>query len=181
MPGWQQIADAASGCSYVMGKAYGFPEGTGVLPSLPIADMSTGAAGIVTTMMALRDRAKYGGSYHGNVALTAYQAISLLPEIGLYQPEIVKRLQQRFEWAPMTPDLHVEELLFIMLAAWTEKTDLLDRDDFFVEFRDTPFGDRLRIIAPVVRYEEEAARLRWWSSPRPYRWDKEVRFRGETA
>ena len=164
-----------------MGKAYGFPEGTGVLPSLPIADTSTGAAGIVTTMMALRDRAKYGGSYHGNVALTAYNAVSLLPEIGLYQPEIVKRLQQRFEWAPMTPDLHVEELFFIMLAAWTEKTDLLKRDDFFVEFRDTPFGDRLRILAPVVRYQEEAARLRWWSSPRPYRSDTEVRFKEGTA
>lgn len=33
-----------------MGKAYGFAEGTGILPSLPIADMSTGAVGIVTTM-----------------------------------------------------------------------------------------------------------------------------------
>ena len=164
-----------------MGKAYGFSEGTGVLPSLPIADMSTGAVGIVTTMMALRDRAKHGGSYHGNVALTAYDAVSLLPEIGLYPPEIVKRLQQRFEWAPMTPDLHVGDLLFVMLAAWTEKTDLLKRDDFFVEFRDTPFGDRLRILAPVVRYQEEAARLRWWSSPRPFRSDKEVRFQEATA
>lgn len=105
----------------------------------------------------------------------------MLPDIGLYQPEIVKRLQQRFEWAPTAPDLHVEELLFVILAAWTEKTDLLDRDDFFVEFRYTPFGDRLRILAPVVKYQEEAARLRWWSSPRPYRSDKEVRFKGETA
>ena len=164
-----------------MGKAYGFPEGTSVLPSLPIADMSTGAAGIVTTMMALRDRAKYGGSYHGNVALTAYNAMCLLPDVGLYQPEIVKRLQHKFQWAPMTPDLHVEDLLFVMLAAWTDKSKLLDRDDFFVEFLDTPFGDRLRILAPVVRYQEEAARLRWWSSPRPYRSDKEVRFKGEHA
>lgn len=48
--------------------------------------------------MAIRDRAKYGGSYHGNVALTAYNAVSLLPEVGLYQPEIVKKLQERYQW-----------------------------------------------------------------------------------
>ena len=44
-PGYQQIADCASGCSYVNGKAYGLEEGTSVLPSLPIADMLTGAVG----------------------------------------------------------------------------------------------------------------------------------------
>ena len=52
-----------------MGKAYGFPEGTGVLPILPIADTSTGAVGIVATMLDLRDRARFGVSYHSNDAL----------------------------------------------------------------------------------------------------------------
>ncbi|MCJ1310976.1 hypothetical protein MMC25_004645 [Agyrium rufum] len=181
VPGWQQIADAAAGSCYVMGKAYGFPEGTGVLPSLPIADMSTGAVGMVTTMLAIRDRAKYGGSYHGNVALTAYNAVSLLPEIGLYQPEIVKTLQEKFQWASMTPNLHVEELLRIVTSAWVKKTDLLERDDFFVEFEDTPFGKKLRILGPVVKYSEESAQPRWLSSPKPYRCDKEVRFSGLVA
>lgn len=40
--GKQQVADAAAGSSYVMGRAFGCLEGQGVLPSLPISDMSTG-------------------------------------------------------------------------------------------------------------------------------------------
>jgi crotonobetainyl-CoA:carnitine CoA-transferase CaiB-like acyl-CoA transferase len=38
-PGYQQIADAASGCSYVIGKSLGLSEGVSVLPSAPISDM----------------------------------------------------------------------------------------------------------------------------------------------
>ncbi|CAD6574361.1 MAG: hypothetical protein ASARMPRED_006678 [Alectoria sarmentosa] len=148
VPGWEQIADAASGCCYVMGKAYGFPEGTGVLPSLPIADLSAGAVGIVTTLLAIRDRALHGGSYYGHVAITAFQAVSLLPEVGLYQPEIVRKLQE-------------------------------NRENFFAEFKKTAFGDRLRILAPVVKYANKGVSPRWVSAPRPFRSDKEVRFRGE--
>lgn len=37
-PGWEQIADAASGCCYVMGKAYGFPEGTGESKNLMVGE-----------------------------------------------------------------------------------------------------------------------------------------------
>ena len=80
-----------------MGKAYGFPEGTGVLPILPIEDISTGAVGIVATMLALRDRARFGGSYHGNDSLNTYNAVSLLPYIGLYEPKVVKMLQEMYE------------------------------------------------------------------------------------
>ena len=140
--------------------------------------MSTAAVGIVTTMLALRDRARFGGSYHGTAALTAYNAISLLPEIGLYPPSVVKRLQETYEWAPMTPDLHAAELLTVVLNAWEKKTRLLEREGFFVEFEDTPLGERVQILAPVVRYKEEAVRLRWMRGPRPYRSDGEVRFGG---
>jgi hypothetical protein len=48
-----------------------------------ISDLSTGVVGLVTTMMAIRDRAKFGGSYHGTAALTAYNTVTLLPEVGL--------------------------------------------------------------------------------------------------
>ena len=161
-----------------MGKAYGFPEGTGILPSLPIADLSTGAVGIVTTMMALRDRARYGGSYHGHAALTAYQAVTLLPEIGLYQPEIVRKIQEKFQWAPITPDLHVEELLELISNGWVKTTDFTKREEFFFVFPQSPFGRSLRIVAPVVKYQNESATPRWLSPPKPYRSDKEVRFAG---
>ncbi|RMZ75090.1 hypothetical protein DV737_g5460, partial [Chaetothyriales sp. CBS 132003] len=91
-PGFQQIADAATGCSYVCGKAYGFEEGVSVLPPLPIADMLSSAVGVIDAMLALRDRAKHGGSYHATVALTAVDAVQLVEE--------------------------VEELLIILCDAW---------------------------------------------------------------
>ncbi|KAK7947819.1 uncharacterized protein PG986_008705 [Apiospora aurea] len=70
-PGWQQVADAAAGSSYVMGQAFGCPPGQGVLPSLPISDMATGILTSLTAVCGLRDRAKFGGSYHGHASLTA--------------------------------------------------------------------------------------------------------------
>ena len=79
----------------------------------------------------------------------------------------------------MTPDLHVLDLLMLILDAWEKKTELLEREDFFVEFQGTSFGERLNIVAPVVRYEEETVKLRWLISPRRYHSDKEVKFRGE--
>ncbi len=162
-----------------MGSAYKFPPGTGILPSLPVADLSTGAVGIVTTMLALRDRAVRGGSYHGTAALTAYQAVSLLPEVGLYQREVVGRLQERFRWGEMTPDLHVEELLEVVRDGWVRTTGFERREEFFVTFPRSAFGRDLRIVAPVVRYGDQGMTPKWGSPPKPYRSDGEVRFAGE--
>jgi hypothetical protein len=106
-PGWQQIADAAAGSSYVIGKSYGFPDGQGVLPSLPISDMSTGILSAVNVMSMLRDRARHGGSWSGCSSLTGYNAATLQSWVGLYQPDIVKRIQDRFQFQPMTSDIHV--------------------------------------------------------------------------
>ena len=86
-PGFQQIADAATGCSYVCAKSLGFEDGVGVLPSLPIADMLAGAVVILDVMLALRDRAKHGGSYHAFSVLCSVDSFQLSEEVGLYGPE----------------------------------------------------------------------------------------------
>ncbi|KAG4256686.1 hypothetical protein FPRO03_03696 [Fusarium proliferatum] len=150
-PGFQQIADAASGCSYVCGRAYGFEPGTSVLPPLPIADMLAGAVGVIDTMLALRDRAKSGGSYHATVALTAIDAVQLKQEVGLYPPETVKKIQDTYKFAPMTPDLHVEELLYILSDSWAKHSDILNRG-YMVEF-ETAWGKSHNILSPIVQYE----------------------------
>ena len=167
-PGYQQIADAASGLSYVCGKAYGLDEGVSVLPSLPIADMLTGLAGAVDVMLALRDRAKFGGSYHCDAALVAIDAIQVSPEFGLYPPEIVEKIQDTHGFAPMTPDLHVGDLLGVVLKAWGQSTDLLKRTEFFSKFAESPFGKDHIILAPLVRYENADVSPYWKHSPVPY-------------
>lgn len=89
-PGWQQIADAASGCSYVTGRSLGHTDGKCVLPALPVPDMLTGLVGAIGTMMAIRDRSRHGGSYHVFASLMTAAALHLKPEVGLYSPEVVE-------------------------------------------------------------------------------------------
>ena len=176
-PGWQQIADAAAGSSYVMGNAYGFRDGKAVLPSLPISDMSTGATGCVTTMLALRDRARFGGSYHCEVALTKYNTTTLEAEVGLYPRDVVAHLQDVYAWPPMTPDLHVIELFYMMVARWKARSDFFAQEKLWVDFADSPYGKSLRILAPVVRYADPEATPRWLHPPVPFCFHKELAFR----
>ena len=176
-PGWQQIADAAAGNSYVMGNAYGYRDGTSVLPSLPISDMSTGITGTITTMLALRDRAKYGGSYHGEVALTKYNATTMEKEIGLYTRDVVAKMQEIYQYPPMTPDLHVEDLFYMMVDVWQKKSKFFETEKLWVDFDDNPYGKTLRILAPLVRYEDQEATPRWTTSPVPFCYHQKVTFR----
>ena len=89
---------------------------------------------LVTTLMALRDRGRNGGSYHGTAALTAYNMATLLPEVGLCPPEIVKKIQDKFSFAPMMPDLHVEDLFFLIVEAWHKKPNLTSDKKFWTVF-----------------------------------------------
>lgn len=152
-PGYQQIADAASGASYVFGKAYGFPDGTAVLPSLPIADMLGGLVGGIEVLMALRDRAVHGGSYHCHAALVAVDAIQLLPEIGCYSPETVRAIQEAYKFGAQTPALHVEELLFVVYEAWLRNSDLLKRERYMVNFPESPFGKDHSILVNSIKHQ----------------------------
>jgi len=167
-PGFQQIADAATGCSYVCAKSLGFEDGVGVLPSLPIADMLAGAVVILDVMLALRDRANYGGSYHGFSVLCSVDSFQLSEEVGLYGAETVAKTQETYKFGPMTPDLMVEELLFVLLAAWTKNSDLLRRSEYMVEFPETPFGKNHTILKPVVKYKHTECNPRWLHGPVPY-------------
>lgn len=167
-PGWQQVADAAAGSSYVMGQAFGCPPGQGVLPSLPISDMSTGILTALTIMCAIRDRAKFGGSYHGHAALTAYNMATLDPEVKLYQREVVQKIQDRYEFAPWSSDIHVAPLYYQILEAWAKKSDLIENERYYVHFSDSVFGNDLRVLAPIIKYDDENVSPKWSTPPVPF-------------
>ncbi|PNP73847.1 hypothetical protein FNYG_12806 [Fusarium nygamai] len=82
--------------------------------------MFAGAVQVIDTTLALRDPAKSSGSYHATVALTAVDTVQLEQEVGLYPPELVKKIQDTYMFTPMTPDLHVEELLYILSESWAK-------------------------------------------------------------
>ena len=136
--------------------------------------MLCGVAGALDVMLALRDRAKFGGSYHADISLTAIDTIQATEEFGLYPPEIVKQIQDRFQFGPMTPDLHVEDLLFVVLSAWASKTDLLHRKQYFTRFTHSPFGNDHIILGPLVKFENDEVSPYWKHSPVPYCYHKEV-------
>ncbi|RFU74889.1 transferase family III [Trichoderma arundinaceum] len=167
-PGWQQVADAAAGSSYIMGQAFGCPKGQGVLPSLPISDMSTGILTTLTIMCAIRDRTKHGGSYHGHSALTAYNMATLDSDVRLYQREVVQKIQNIYRFAPWSSDAHVAPLYYDIVKAWAENSDLVKDEEYYVHFSDSVFGADLRVLAPVVRYADEGTTPRWTSPPVPF-------------
>ncbi|KAH0290015.1 alpha methylacyl-CoA racemase [Aureobasidium namibiae CBS 147.97] len=167
-PGWQQVADAAAGSSYIMGQAFGCPPGQGVLPSLPISDMSTGILTALTIMCAIRDRARCGGSYHGHAALTGYNMATLDPEVGLYQRDTVQKIQDKYQFAPWSSDIHVAPLYYQILEAWGQKSDLIKNEKYYVHFSDSVFGNDLRVLAPIIRYHEEKITPKWTSPPVPF-------------
>ena len=168
-PGWQQVADAAAGSSYIMAQSFGCPPGQGVLPSLPISDMSTGALTALTIMSAIRDRATSGGSYHGHAALAAYDMATLDTEVRLYQRDVVKQIQDKYQFAPWSSDAHVAPLYYEILRAWEGVEDSpMRNEDFFVTFTDSVFGDKLRVLGPIVKFEDKDSNPVWKSPPVPF-------------
>ncbi|KAK4183545.1 succinate--hydroxymethylglutarate CoA-transferase [Podospora australis] len=174
-PGWQQVADCASGAAYVMGRTHGLPDGECVLPSLPISDMSCGVVGAVGVMMGLRNRATKGGSWVVNSALVRVNTFSLSKEVGLYDMKTVEECQRRFKWREMRGQHHVLDLLGTVWDGWmgNEVVQKYLKEDggWFESWKESAFGQgmRLSILKPVVRFsvgqeeekDEEGARPAW--------------------
>lgn len=166
-PGWQQIADAASGCSYVTGRSLGHSDGTCVLPALPVPDMLTGLIGAVGTMMAIRDRARQGGSYHVFASLMAAAALHLKPEIGLYSPKVVEECNQKFQWDKLGPDLFVLDLLDVVLKGWRQAMpELVGRDSPYMDTLKGDWGE-FEVLKPVVQLSDPKTSPCFSSAPEP--------------
>lgn len=167
-PGWQQMADAASDVSYVIGKSLGGNEGYSVLPSIPVADMTTGLVAATAAMMAIRDRAVKGGSYHVFSSLVSVNTIALQPQVGLYPPETVRNTAQAFHFMAGTPDQYIAELAYQTVEAWQERFPGIFDDDssIMVQFRDS-FWPHQSVLKPVIKLNEEGTTPEWRTPPVP--------------
>lgn len=186
-PGWQQMADCASGAAYVTGRALGLEDGECVLPSLPISDMTTGAVGAVGTMLALRDRAVKGGSYLVHAAIVASDVFALEEGVGLYPREVVRECQERFGWGEMRGVNHVVELMQVVVRGWNglgvTRGYIEEGSGFFQSWEGSAFGGRrLSFLRPVVRFSggEVDVGPEWKSASVPSGWERkeDVWFRG---
>ncbi|ROW11854.1 hypothetical protein VPNG_04911 [Cytospora leucostoma] len=171
-PGWQQIADTASGASYVIGRSLKLPDNECVLPSLPISDMSTGILGAVGAMLGLKRRAIEGGSYYAHATLTAVNAYALTEEVGLYPESVVEDSKKRFQWGEMRGQHHVTDLLVTVYDGWKRVLGNYLRPDsgWFQSFEESAFGGKtLSVLKPVAKYEnEEDTTPQWRLSSVPY-------------
>lgn len=169
-PGWQQIGDAASGSSYVMGRSLGFNDGTSILPPLPISDMSTGLVGALGALMALRDRARTGGSYRVTSSLVKADAVSLEPEIGLYSPEVVQKSNELFKWGHIGPEQFVIEILLVVMDGWKRVFPQYFQaggdESLLASYKEGAWG-AMGLLKPVTSLSDESATPRWLTAPVP--------------
>ncbi|ROT40380.1 CoA-transferase family III [Sodiomyces alkalinus F11] len=89
-PGWQQIADCATGVAWEQGRFMGLDEP--VVPPFPMSDYGTGALGCVAAMIGLFRRATEGGSWAGRTSLCQYDMFLL--SLGSHPPEVQARLRK---------------------------------------------------------------------------------------
>ena len=166
-PGWQQVADAASGCSYVTGKYLGHTDGTCVLPALPVPDMLTGLIGAIGTMMAIRDRARQGGSYHVFASLMAAAAFPLEPEVGLYPLEVTQKCDDTFKWGHVDASLFVLELLSVVIEGWQKvlPQHFGCRAACMTKLKGE-WGN-FEILKPVLQFADQQVSPRWSTAPEP--------------
>ncbi|KAI9497100.1 CoA-transferase family III domain-containing protein [Zychaea mexicana] len=169
-PGWQQIADAASGVSVVQAQTLGM-DNHALLPPLPITDLLTGVLGATSTLCALRDRARKGGSYRVVASLTALDMFFISEEVGIYPSEIVQKVEQTFGFGVIQASDHVRTLAARITKAWKlRRPDHMDFEGrFFAGFDNGPFG-RMKIVAPVAQLDKYPSK--WDASPRPYGYDQ---------
>jgi hypothetical protein len=88
-PGWQQIADCATGVAWEQGWFMGLDEP--VVPPFPMSDYGTGCMGTIAALTGLYKRAKYGGSYSGATSLCQYNIFLL--SLDVYDKRIQDKLR----------------------------------------------------------------------------------------
>ncbi|OIW33451.1 CoA-transferase family III [Coniochaeta ligniaria NRRL 30616] len=88
-PGWQQIADCATGVAWAQGVFMGLAEP--VVPPFPMSDYGTGALGAAAALAALYDRSLRGGSYACRTSLCQYDVFLL--RLGAYPDDVQRRIR----------------------------------------------------------------------------------------
>jgi hypothetical protein len=91
-PGWQQIADCATGVAWAQGQFMGLNEP--VVPPFPMSDYGTGCMGAIAVLTGLFRRANEGGSWFGRTSLCQYDVF--LQQLGLYGENECQEIREVF-------------------------------------------------------------------------------------
>ena len=150
-PGWQQIADCATGVAWAQGQAMGLNEP--VVPPFPMSDYGTGCLGTISALVGLFRRAKYGGSHHCSTSLVQYDIFLL--ELGLYDDKVMAKLRAEHddEFFQLRHNDSVDEVGKRALKSMRRTHPELFEDRHMQECFSTGFQANVRTIRPVVKIE----------------------------
>jgi hypothetical protein len=151
-PGWQQIADCATGVAWEQGWFMGLDEP--VVPPFPMSDYGTGCLGTIAALIGLYKRAKHGGSYHGTTSLCQYDIFLL--SLGTYSKKLQAKIKAQHDpgFFALRHSDSVDEV-----GKRALKTMRRTRPELFEEGRNTNetfsrgFNANVRYVKPVVEIE----------------------------
>lgn len=151
-PGWQQIADYATGVAWEQAWYMGLNEP--VVPPFPMSDFGTGCIGTIAALIGLYKRAKYGGSYHGTTSLAQYDIFLMLLETYSTELQAKIRAQHDAEFFALRHFDSVDEVRKRALKTMRRvRPELFEGDRNTKETFSKGFNANVRYVRPVVEIE----------------------------
>ncbi|KAL2755430.1 hypothetical protein ACRALDRAFT_1076935 [Sodiomyces alcalophilus JCM 7366] len=152
-PGWQQIADCASGVAWEQGHFMGLDEP--VVPPFPISDYGTGCMGAIAALTGLYHRATHGGSWHGKVSLLQYDL--LLFKVGMYSEEVRDQLRKEAgeEFLALRHSHSVDQISGTALRRLKSlHPHLVDMSEMGVAWYSDAYKADVVVVKPVAEVED---------------------------
>jgi hypothetical protein len=167
-PGWQQIADCATGIAWQQGWWMGLNEP--VVPPFPMSDYGTGCMGTIAALVGLYRRAKEGGSYLGAVSLCQYDLF--LQSLGLYPDCMQHKLREHHDkhFFGLRHDDSVDEVGKRAMESMRKLDADVLRPQHTGEVYSEGFGAKIKFVKPVVGIE--GTWNGWIRAPRPNGFDE---------
>ncbi|RDA95895.1 hypothetical protein CP533_5208 [Ophiocordyceps camponoti-saundersi (nom. inval.)] len=151
-PGWQQIADCASGIAWDQGRFMGL--GEPVVPPFPISDYGTGCMGAIAALTCLHQRSIRGGSWLGTTSLLQYDL--LLYKAGPLPDEVQQRLRDEAgeEFLSLRHAHSVDAVSGAALRRMrTLYPDLIDNPRFMDRWFSNGYRAEVAVVKPVVEID----------------------------
>ncbi|KAK6885964.1 Acetyl-coenzyme A transferase nodX [Candida tropicalis] len=168
-PGWQQIADCASGVAWVQGLSFGKNEP--MVPPFPMSDYGTGCLAAIAIMLGIYKRNKIGGSYWCSSSLVQYDL--LLLKQGTYPEETWKsEVTQNEIYQDFMKIRYYDSVDKIsktaMQAMITKQPNLLNDEKYFVKEYSDAFKGMLSTLKPVCQFDNIETGYNCSSRPNGY-------------
>ncbi|EMG48381.1 nodX Acetyl-coenzyme A transferase nodX [Candida maltosa Xu316] len=168
-PGWQQIADCASGVAWIQGLSMGKNEP--MVPPFPMSDYGTGCLAAIAILLAIYKRNKQGGSYWCSSSLVQYDL--LLLKQGSYPQEIWKsQILENDIYNDFKKIRYYDSVDKIsktaLTAIITQQPDLLTNTKYFTKQYSEGFHGEISTLLPVCQFDNIETGYNCSSRPNGY-------------